>query len=220
MRGRVLFAAHHTHHRRNPMRTLPGPRRALRVALTAALAVGGTTACSDPFEPEAFFETSEGTFTVHSLNGSAPSAPAAALLVESPVAVRIGSSFTFDFAVDFTSAGVASLLPVDVVASPAVVSAARYVGFQIVEGQSYDQLLLAPTGGYTYDAPFPVEVGDVGYIQSGAHPLCLARNSFTPIIYAKFRVDAIDPVARTVRMTVRSDPNCGFRELETGIPGR
>lgn len=200
------------------MRNIFGRRRALRGAVTAVLATGAV-ACSDPLEPEAFLETVETTFTLHALNGSPPSAPAAAVLVNRPAAVRIGSSFSFDFAMDIAPDGTARLYPVDVVASNVVVPPSRAVGFQLVTGQSYDQLLLAPNSGYTYEEPIPVAVGDVGYIQSNAHPVCSSQFTYSPTVYAKFRVDAIDVAARTVRLTVRSDPNCGFRELDPGVPG-
>ncbi len=200
------------------MRTSPRSRRLSLHVLAAALGAAGLTGCGDPFEIKANLETVQAAFTLHAFNGTPATAPAAAVLVNTPTAVRMGSTYSFDFALDFSATGQALLYPVDLVASDIALGRERYVGFQKVTGQGYDQLLLAPNAGYTYDEPLPVAVGDVGYIQSNAHPLC--RGSFTPLIYAKFRVDAIDPQARTITMTVRSDPNCGFRGLDTGIPER
>lgn len=200
------------------MRTSPRSRRSTLNVLAVALGAAGLAGCGDPFEIQANLENVQASFTLYAFNGTPATAPAAAVLITTPTAVRMGSTYSFDFALDFSATGEALLYPVDLVASDIVLAQDRYVGFQKVTGEGYDQLLLAPNSGYTYDAPLPVAVGDVGYIQSNSHPLC--RGSFTPQIYAKFRVDAVDAQARTVTMTVRSDPNCGFRGLDTGLPER
>lgn len=206
--------------RRRPLRRAlhQALRPALRQSLAAVLAVGGLAACSDPFEIKPNLETIEASFTLYAFNGTAATAPTAAVLINTPQATRMGNSYTFDFAFDVTEDGRTLLYPVDVVASDIILPQNRFIGFQKATGQSYDQLVLAPTSGYTYGAPLEIAVGDVGFIQSNAHPLC--AGSFTPVIYAKFRVDVIDTGARTVRLTVRSDPNCGFRGLGTGLPER
>ncbi|HEY0971149.1 MAG TPA: hypothetical protein VGE02_09295 [Gemmatimonadales bacterium] len=200
------------------MSTSTRRRRSLRHTLAAILAAGGLAACSDPFEIKPNLETVETTFTLHAINGSPPTAPTAAVLINTPGATRIGSSFAFDLAFDVTDAGKALLYPVDLVASDVALPPNRYVGYQVVTDRGYDALVEAPNKGYTYGQPLELQVGTVGFLQSNAHPLC--TGSFTPYIYAKFRVDAVDVAARTVKLTVRSDPNCGFRGLQPGLPTR
>ena len=203
------------------MRTSPRRRplrRALSHSLVAAIAAGGLAACGDPFEIKPNLETVEASFTLHAFNGTSPTMPTAAVLVNVPLATRMGSTYSFDFAFDVDADGRPLLYPVDLVAADIVLPPTRYVGFQKVTGQSYDQMVLAPNNGYTYGQPLEIAVGDIGFVQSNQHPLC--TGSFTPYIFAKFRVDAIDTAARAVRLTVRSDPNCGFRGLDTGLPER
>ena len=200
------------------MSTSPRRRRTLRPTLAAALALVGLAACSDPFEIRPNLDTVEATFTLHALNGSAPSAPTAAVLINTPGATRMGSTFAFDLAFDITGDGKAMLYPVDVVASDIALPSNRYVGLQVVTDRSNDDLVEAPNGGYTYGQPLELQVGTVAFVQSNAHPLC--AGSFTPFIYAKLRVTAVDVAARTVTLQIRSDPNCGFRGLQPGLPTR
>ncbi len=200
------------------MSTSPRRRRTLRPTLVAALAAVGLAACSDPFEIRPNLETVESTFTVHAFNGSPPSAPTAAVLVNTPGATRMGSTFAFDFAFDVTGDGRPLLYPVDVVASDIALPSNRYVGHQVVTDLSYDELVEAPNSGYVYGQALELAPGMVGFLQSNSHPLC--AGSFTPYIYAKFRVVSIDAAARTLTLQVRSDPNCGFRGLQPGLPTR
>lgn len=200
------------------------PSRALRraiagtfVALSTAL---GASACGGPTEITATSNSIATTVTVYALNGASPVFPAALVLAGSPAAIRLTTDYQFDLAVDFDAAGAARLIPVDRVASPAVVSPGRLVGMQKLT-QAFDAITRAPDGGYVTRADLPIAVGDVGAIQSLNHPFCTNVFYSTPHIYAKFLVEAIDPVARSVRLRLVVDPNCGFRGLETGaLPSR
>lgn len=190
-------------------------RRPWFVAPFVLLALG---ACSDPFEVSAQFPTDEAVVTVHALNGTAPELSAALLIGPSPQAVRPGPDFFFDLAFDLDGSGQALLYPVDVVARPGA-AGNRAVGLQLLPSRTYDEVTRAPAGGFTYQQPLAVRVGDVGVIQANGHPICLS-SFLSTTIWAKFRVEAIDPAARTIRLRVRVDPNCGFRGLETGTPSR
>lgn len=201
------------------MAPLRGSRRALAGTIAALSTVLAVTACGGPTEITANQNTIAATVTVHALNDSPPILPSALVLVSSPAAIRMTPDYQFDLAVDFDEAGVASLMPVDLVASPAVLAPSRVVGLQKVT-QSFDEITRAPTGGYVRRAALPIAVGDVGVIESLNHPYCANVFFVTQNIYAKFVVDAIDPTARSVRLRLVVDPNCGFRGLETGIPSR
>jgi len=200
------------------------PSRALRrsiagtfVALATTLA---TSACGGPTELKANSNTIAATVTIYALNGASAVHPAALALVSTPRAVRMTTDYQFDLAVDFDESGAARLIPVDRVASPAILPNGRFVGLQKV-AEPYDAISRAPNGGYVNGADLPIAVGDVGVIQSLNHPYCANVFYVAQNIYAKFVVDAINPAADSVRLRLLVDPNCGFRGLETGtLPSR
>lgn len=187
--------------------------------LTGALALLLAAACGDPNEIRASFETSEGTVTVYALSGTPAWAPAGITLMEVPAAVRVGPDYGFDVALEFEGA-TPRLYPLQLVASDVVVGRARRVGIQKLAGATFDAVTRAPNNGYDFAAPVTLAVGDVGVIESQNHPFCTSGFSFPYTIYAKFLVEAVDPVARSVRLKMVSDPNCGFRGLEDGLPSR
>lgn len=192
------------------------PRRG--AALVALALLASVAACGDPFEVTANFDTAETTVTIYAFNGTPLALPTGVLIAPLAQAVRPGPEFLFDLGFDLTASG-AVLLPVDVIAAPGVFNGSRITGIRPVTDQGYDAILRAPAGGYTVGDPVPVAVGDVGVIQAVNHPTCLGSFVGTTV-YAKYRVEAIDPVARTMALRVRVDPNCGFRGLEVGTPTR
>lgn len=193
--------------------------RAGRRAAAAALLLVGLAACGDPLEIKPSFDTVESTVTVHALNGVPLSYTAAILLAPTPTGVRPASDYTFDLAVDFDESGDAFLYPVSKIAQLGAISSARTVGIQLLPDVTYADLQRAPGSGYTYDAAMPIAVGDVGVVQSNGQPFC-ANSFFSQTLWAKFQVEALDPVARTARFKIRTDPNCGFRGLQDGRPTR
>lgn len=187
------------------------------VALATTLAA---SACGGPTEIKASSNTIAATVTVFALNGASPVQASALALVGSPRAIRMMADYQFDLAVDFDATGAARLIPVNRVASSAILPPARLVGLQKLTS-SYDDITRAPNGGYVNNADLPIAVGDVGVIQSLNHPYCANAYYVAQDIYAKFVVDAINPVDRSVRLRLVVDPNCGFRGLETGtLPSR
>lgn len=195
-------------------------RRAISALVVALSTLGGALACGGPTEIKATSNTIAATLTIHAVNGTSPVKPAAIVLVGSPAAVRMTTDYNFDLAVDFDQSGAARLVPVDRVASQAVIGTNRLVGFQKL-AEAFENVTRAPNSGYVTRADFPVAVGDVGVIESLNNPYC--SNFFfslSPHIYAKFAVEAIDPVERSIRLRLVVDPNCGFRGLETGLPSR
>lgn len=199
----------------------PSPlRRVRRGAACLALAlVAPLAACGDPFEVTANFDTVESTVTIHAFNDTPLALATAVLLAPVPQAVRPGPDYVFDLSFDLDADGDAVLLPVDAVAAPGVFNGARVTGIRPITDQGYDAITRAPAGGYTVGDPIAVAVGDVGVLQAVNHPACLG-SFFGNTIYAKYRVEAIDPAARTIALRLRVDPNCGFRGLEVGEPSR
>lgn len=184
------------------------------LALTLAAA-----ACGDPTEIRPQFETLETTITVYALSGTPAWAPAGMIIADFPAAVRIGPDFGFDLALEF-EAGVPALYPVQLVAGEVVIGGQRRVGVQKVVGTTYDDLLRAPNNGYGFAEPVTLAVGDVGVVEAQNHLVCSSSFTFPRTIYAKFLVEAVDPATRSVRLKVRTDPNCGFRGFEAGLPTR
>ena len=203
---------------------MPRPlSRHTRRAATALRAAGAllalaAAACSDPFSVEADFDTVESVVTLRALTGTPLELPLALLVAPVPQVVRPASDFVFDLAFDLDAAGAAQLYPVDVVARPSVI-AGRRVGLQKITGRSYDEVTRAPDGGYDFADPMPVAVGDVIVVQAIGHPSCLT-SFFSTLVFAKLRIEAIDPAARTMSVRVLVDPNCGFRGFENGTPSR
>jgi len=203
---------------------MPRPlSRHTRRAATALRAAGAllalaAAACSDPFSVEADFDTVESVVTLRALTGTPLELPLALLVAPVPQVVRPASDFVFDLAFDLDAAGAAQLYPVDVVARPSVI-AGRRVGLQKITGRSYDEVTRAPDGGYDFSDPMPVAVGDVIVVQAIGHPSCLT-SFFSTLVFAKLRIEAIDPAARTMSVRVLVDPNCGFRGFESGTPSR
>lgn len=196
------------------------PRSSLRraAATLVALAASSLAACGDPLEIAAQFETAERTIAFHALSGTSIVLPAAALVAPLPQAVRPDAQYLFDLAFDIDAGGVARLFPVNVVAAPGVASG-RQVGIQLIENQGYDDIARAPGGTYEAASAVEIAVGDVGVVQSANHPSC-AGSFLSTVVFAKFRVEAIDPASRRLTLRVRTNPNCGFRGLETGLPSR
>jgi hypothetical protein len=203
---------------------MPRPlSRHTRRAATALRAAGAllalaAAACSDPFSVEADFDTVESVVTLRALTGTPLELPLALLVAPVPQVVRPASDFVFDLAFDLDAAGAAQLYPVDVVAHPSVV-AGRRVGLQKITGRSYDEVTRAPDGGYDFSDAMPIAVGDVIVVQAIGHPSCLS-SFFSTLVFAKLRIEAIDPAARTMSVRVLVDPNCGFRGFESGTPSR
>lgn len=190
--------------------------------MTSCVALlGVAAACSDPIEPPALTPVVQNTVELFSLNGSPPGAPnALALLTPAttagvlPGATRAGDAFSFDLAVDFTASGPV-LLPVKLVGS--VLGGLRDVGLRKVD-VPFDALTEGPNEGYTFSDPLPIAVGDVVAVVAVQSPFCQQQFVISRDLYAKIRVDAIDPVARTVRLQVVVNPNCGTRGLVVQPP--
>jgi hypothetical protein len=197
--------------------------RLLRAALAGCCLVGAA-ACDDYNAPPANYPNTEGTVRLYAFNSAPPTAAVGLLLADPsttrPVGMRLSPLFLFDFAVEFDGAGTPFAYPIKLIASN--LATQREVGFQRFEVDGvpvpFDSVKLAPTStaGYAYGTPYELAVGDVIVIDSNSPPMC--PRGFTPRMFAKVRVEAVDPVARSVDFKVLSNPNCGFRGLETGTP--
>jgi hypothetical protein len=184
----------------------------------AALLLATAAACGDPFRVDAQFDTVEREVVFVALSGTSPALSAGVLIAPEPQAVRVGPDLFFDLAFDIEDNGTAVLLPVDAVGRPGV-TGSRTVGVLKLTGQTFESVQRAPAGGYTLRQAVPIAAGDVGVLQALVHPAC-AGSFISSTVFAKFRVEAVDVPTRSIRLRILTNPNCGFRGLETGRPSR
>jgi hypothetical protein len=134
--------------------------------------------------------------------------------------VRVDQNNSFDFAFDlrFDSAygigkhgdTVAVLIPrgaLGFVADPGLIYLPGIFNF--------DSLQVAPVGGYVKDKAVQIHEGDVLY---AASRIQTCNFGFTLPHYAKLVIQKIDLAAFSTTIKVVIDPNCGYREINTGIP--
>ena len=149
--------------------------RARHAVVGALLAGGALAACggTDPFAPQASFETQLVGFQVYPLTTAPSSLPAAISLYAftsvRPV-VRTNQSLNFDVAVDLDASGKVRLLPPKLVVAPN--GASLTTGMQVINGTTFDAFTRAPTTGYQFDSATVVTPGQIVAVQTqGAGPL-------------------------------------------------
>lgn len=189
-----------------------GFARARRViAVLLAVTAVSVAACDDPFAPRATSPVRTDTFVVFALSGTPVNVPTAFnVLFFTPV--RVEPTYGFDFAFDIDDQERVLLIPVSRMGG--VVTAGRRVGFQRPT-VPFDDVQRAPPGGYRYDSTFVLGPQDPVIVElaSEACPF-----GFSPLIFSKLEVLAINAVDRRVTFRITYDPNCGFRSFLPGIP--
>jgi len=81
----------------------------------------------------------------------------------------------------------------------------------------FDSIDLADTDGYTTLEPVFVQVGEVYLARTG---LDINTCILSLPLYMKLEVREVDLAARSIRLRVLANTNCGFRSLLTGLPTR
>jgi hypothetical protein len=183
----------------------------LRLILAIATFVGAA-ACGDPTRPRADIPVVADTVELFALNGSLLSAPVAFTILGGAT-VTLNSGFGFDVAVDLDSQGRILLYPARLVANN--LAATSLVGIRRVD-ESYDDLLLAPRGGFRGDSVTVLQVGQVAVVEVTSEVCQFALAGIH--LYGKFVVDSITPAARKLYGRLTTNPNCGFRSLVPGVP--
>jgi hypothetical protein len=171
----------------------------------------GAVACSDPNGPTAALPNAERTDTLWSLVGTPVSTPSG-YSVEGSRRVRTDLFTDFDFAYNVEADGRHVFLPQAALG----IDTANAVkpGFRRMT-ETFDEITLAPSGGYTTDSLVVIAVGERYVIRGRVTCTTLGLPK-----YAKMEILQIDEVARTVSFRVLTDDNCGFRSLEPGLPNR
>ncbi|HJR63965.1 MAG TPA: hypothetical protein VJ803_09690 [Gemmatimonadaceae bacterium] len=169
--------------------------------------IAALSACGDPTNIDATFETVEDTLTVFAFTGTPINVPTALNTLEH-IVVRAEAGTNFDVVFDIDAGGQALILPPRVVSGIGNAAVTR-------SDVAYDALLLAPTTGYVENEQVPIDPGDVIVVRSVAGA-CVGRiNQF---IYSKLAIDSVNLGNRTIHFRMRVNPNCGFRSFAPGIP--
>jgi hypothetical protein len=181
----------------------------------ALSAVIGSSACTNPINITASTVTLVDTLSVSALSGSAPSLPSG-LDIFARQPVRVDGAGAFDIAFDIVSPTQVLILPVRFVVSNT--NGVRAVGIARSPG-TFEQLLNAPSGGYTTDSTMVINVGQLMVIQTTralSGEFC--QFALSPYLYAKLAILSVDTTTRQINFELGFDPNCGFRSFEPGLP--
>jgi len=183
------------------------------VALFALVQLAAPAACNNPFQlPPATVGTAVDTVTLWALTGTDIEHPSAYSVMPIPgfgIAgpVRTDRSSGFDFAFDIRTD---SLADTTAVFLPRGTMGLSVDGGLQITTQPFDQITLAPTGGYQDTLPVTVKAGSVVLAASRA---MTCNFGYIKPYYAKIEVTALDLVARTVTFLILADQNCGYRSL-------
>jgi hypothetical protein len=186
------------------------PRRSARCPFVFAVAGFALLACRSPQSlPPAQSANTVDTVTLYALSGTPFTTPSAYAL-PGPQVVRTDQTTAFDFAFNIDSLGQAVLVPAGALGLP------KDAGL-LKSGSAFDGITIALTDGYVLDKPLVVSVGTVAFARSRVQT-CLDGSKVS--LYAKLRVLALDPGARTIKFQILVNLNCGYLGLAPGIPSQ
>ncbi len=156
------------------------------------------------------FENQVDTLLLHAIRGTDIQEPSGVDVAQSQ-RVLVDRSW-FDFAVDVEEGGVARVYTAGALGLPPESGI-------LVSNQAFDQIHTAPLDGYRNDTVVTVIPGSVFVIRSRTSLIgCIGFVGLPR--YGKFRVLDVDPDARTVQFETLVNLNCGYRDLEPGLPAR
>jgi len=185
------------------MRSVPVLGGGLTLALVAAAACSSTLG-----PPTASIDNVVDTVTLYALTGTPVGTPSAySIQGPTPGPVRTDSVPGYDFAFDIVG-GVATLYPQGALLPDTRSSALQYTN-------SFDGVTSAPGGGWNDSTSLSVIPTTVVLVRSRS---ILCSYGATVYEYAKMQVLAVDTAARTINLQILSDINCGYRDLNVGIP--
>jgi hypothetical protein len=133
-----------------------------------------------------------------------------AYAIDRRLPVRPDQTSRLDFAFDIDDQGRALLIP------PGAIDLGLGSGVQLTDA-TFENLRLAPTGGYIETEPVELQAGSVALARS---PSITCVLSITSPLYAKMHVLAVDLVERRLDIEILANINCGYLALEPGLPVR
>ena len=190
-------------------------RRSFCALVAAVIGIALFAACSSTLLPPATLANVVDTVTLYALGGTPLGTPSAySIAGRTPVRIELGTSFDFTF--DFDALGHPVLVPAGVYPHLILNDTTTQPGFQ-PSAIPFASVTLAPREGYEVINPFTVD-NDAVVLARSRFQACVY--GFQGALYAKLHVLGIDPVARTIRLEILADQNCGYFGLAPGIPGQ
>ncbi len=177
--------------------------------LVLAVALVATAACSGTQLEPASASNVVDTFTLGALHGAALSYPSA-FDVTIGLPVRTDETSGFDFVYDIDTLGRHVFIPLHALAGLGVASGSN-PGF-IVESGTFDGLTTAPSDGYLTTDTLVITPGEVLAVRSRVSCYLGVPQ------YGKLQVIDFDDSTRTMRVATLSDINCGYKNLQLGVP--
>jgi len=188
----------------------PIPLKCLVFGTGVAALAAFSASCNNSLGlPPALFPNTVDTATIYALRETAVTLPSAFDIVAGGPS-RTDRAEPFDFAFNIDSTGTPYLYPAGALGlspSPGI----------LISSSPFDSILSAPNTTYQADSAVQIAVGTVFVGRSRPSSASCSFLGALPR-YAKFQVLAIDQQARSVTFEVLIDPNCGYRDLVTGIP--
>ncbi len=185
------------------------PRISLSL-LWLALGAGAVVGCGDTALPPPTIENSVDTVRLWALNGTDVGTPSALdLLAGIPVRPELGDALDIGF--DIEPDGTAVLIPAR------QLGGSQTPGIQVMS-TSFEMVTRAPLEDYVTDSSTTIEVGTVLTARSRSSSLgCPVQVGSLPR-YAKLEILELDNAERTVTFQLLANLNCGYRDLEEGLP--
>ena len=191
------------------------PGRTTRFLLAVGL-VAAASACGDSTGIRANFQNREATMELAPVNGSSLTVPAA-ISIRGPEPARVDVNLAFDIAFDMDAGGAVTVYTVRALASEVLASVSR-VGLQ-KDTTAYALVAKAPLSGFVYDSSLTLGVGQTLLIDKLDGTCAQFGGAFLGYnIKAKLIIDSVDTAARKIFVKILSNPNCGFRSLQPGLP--
>lgn len=184
------------------------PRSGLALLLAAALGACGNA----NILPPATVPSHVDTLALWAVTGTDLIHPSAFDLLNNQV-VRTDRSANFDFVFDFAVDSVGDTVPVLIPRGG--IGLAPDGGLQRV-GVQWDTLVVAPPDGYETQKPVHLGLGAVVVARSRTQTCNFGLSAG---LYAKIQPLDIDRPNRRVVLRILVDQNCGYRGLQTGLPG-
>lgn len=177
-------------------------------AVGAVLSLALAAACSSTLGPPTAASVNVvDTVTLFGLSDTAVASPSA-YDIQLNQKVRTDETSSFDFAVDIVG-GQPTFYPTGALVGIARASALQY------SNQGFDQVLTAPGAGWNDSTALTAGVGTVLLVRSRAITCGYGATVFE---YAKLQVLAVDTAARQIDFQILTNTNCGYRDLQLGIP--
>jgi len=186
--------------------------------LTLTLCAFAAAACGDPFTIRAPFQTVTDSFAISTLTRTPPSARSL-WRIGSFDRYRLDSiGLQFDLGFDLDDAGRITVYPARTIATPPPGTIAAPPSVGLLAGTvSYASADRAPESGYRADTALVITKGQVVFVRSTSD-VCANQNTGGTLLYAKFVVDSINPVARELLVRTTIQQSCNFRSFATGVP--